>query len=298
MLSKYKIMRGLFKRRSVRILIWNVVALFNKKRLERFCKEQLARRHESFVEFDSNSIGPVVAELEASGAMVGPKLPADTVQYLLSYSENHPCFADRDQTKGFYLKDREKAEALLGKELLLAQYFSAEQDVVIARIANDPYLLSIAARYLKVPPKLMSVNMWWTFPVDASAEDRARHAHVFHFDLDDLKFVKFFFYLTDVDEQAGPHVYVKTSNREIRYKTPLFKSRRFTDDEIVAGYGAENIIEVLGPAGTCLIEDTITVHKGVTPISRARLMLQFEYSINTYSEISCVGDRDAQKIFV
>jgi len=298
MLSKYKIMRGLFKRRAVRVFIWNVVALCNRKRLKIFCKEQLARRHESFVEFDSNSIAPVVAELEASGAMVGPALPAETVQYLLNYSETHPCFADRDQTKGFYLRDREKAEASLGKELLLAQYFNAERDATIARIANDPYLLSIAACYLKVPPKLMSVNMWWTFPVNASEEDRARHAHVFHFDLDDLKFVKFFFYLTDVDDQAGPHVYVKTSNRVIKYKTPLLKSRRFTDDEIVAGYGAENVVKVLGPAGTCLIEDTITVHKGVTPVSRARLMLQFEYSINTYSEISCVGDKDAQKIFV
>jgi hypothetical protein len=140
--------------------------------------------------------------------------------------------------------------------------------------------------------------MWWTFPVDASAEDRARHAHVFHYDLDDLKFVKFFFYLTDVDDQAGPHVYVKTSNRIVKYKSPLFKSKRFNDEEIVAGYGAENIIEVLGKAGTCLIEDTTTIHKGITPVSRPRLMLQFEYSINKYSEISCVSDGNVQKIFV
>ena len=298
MLTKYKIMRGLFKRRPVRVLIWKIVAFFNKKRLKIFCDEQLKRKHESFVQFDAESITPVVAELELSGALSGPSLPKRLVQYLLEYAELHPCFADRDQAKGFYLRDREKAEQSLGKELLLAQYYNAEQDAVIAKIANDPYLLSVAARYLKVPPKLMSVNMWWTFPVNASAEDRARHAHVFHYDLDDLKFVKFFFYLTDVDGQAGPHVYVKTSNRIVKYKSPLFKSKRFSDEEIVAGYGAENIVEVLGEAGTCLIEDTITVHKGLTPISRSRLMLQFEYSINTYSEISCVSDGEVQKIFV
>lgn len=298
MLTKYKIMRGLLKRRAIRTLVWKIVAYFNKRRLEVFCREQLRRKHESFVAFDIDSIAPVITELEASGAMVGPSLSREVVQYLSEYAEKHPCFADRDQTKGFYLKDRAKAEESLGKELLLAQYFNAGEDAVIAKIANDPYLLSIAARYLKVPPKLMSVNMWWTFPVNASAEDKARHAHVFHFDLDDLKFIKFFFYLTDVDDQAGPHVFVKTSNRIIKYKTPMFRSRRFTDEEIIAGYGADNVIKVLGGAGTCLIEDTITVHKGMTPVSRARLMLQFEYSINTYSEISCVSDRNAQKIFV
>ncbi|AOE64656.1 phytanoyl-CoA dioxygenase family protein [Pseudomonas corrugata] len=298
MLTKYKVMRGLFKRRVVRDLIWKLVAFFNKRRLGVFFEEQIKRKHESFVEFDEAHIASVVSELEASGALVGPRLPAEAIQYLLKYAEAHPCFADRDQTKGFYLRDKAKAETSLKKELLLAQYFNAEHDAMIAKIANDPYLLSVAASYLKVPPKLMSVNMWWTFPANASEEDRARHAHVFHFDLDDLKFVKFFFYLTDVDDQAGPHVFVKTSNRKIKYKSPMFRSRRFTDEEIVSGYGEENIVKVLGPAGTCLIEDTITVHKGMTPVSSARLMLQFEYSINTYSEISCVGDRNAQKIFV
>lgn len=298
MLTKYKIMRGLFKRRSVRTLIWNVVAFLNKKRLAIFVKAQVGRKNESFVKFDVESIDSVVAGLEANGALVGPSLPKEVVEYLLDYAEANPCFADRDQTKGFYLKDRERAQEALGKKLLLAQYFNAEQDSKISKLANDPYLLLVAAKYLKVPPKLMSVNMWWTFPVDASAEDKARHAHVFHFDLDDLKFVKFFFYLTDVDDDAGPHVFVKTSNRLIKYETPMFRSRRFTDEEIVSGYGAENVVKVLGPAGTCLIEDTITVHKGVTPVSRARLMLQFEYSINTYPEVSCVSDGEAQKIFV
>lgn len=298
MLTKYKVMRGLFKRRLVRVFIWNVIAFFNRSRLEIFCNEQLKRKHESFVRFDEDSIASVVSALESNGALSGPSLPRDTVNYLQAYADLNPCFADRDQTKGFFLNDRSKAEEKMGKELLLAQYFGAEQDEVIARLASDPYLLSVAARYLKVPPKLMSVNMWWTFPVDASAEDKARHAHVFHFDLDDVKFIKFFFYLTDVDGFAGPHVYVRTSNRDIKYKSPLFKSKRFSDEEVIACYGQENIVEVFGSAGACLIEDTITLHKGVTPISTARLMLQFEYSVNTYPEISCVNDRDAQKIFV
>jgi hypothetical protein len=298
MLTKYRIMRGLFKRRLVRIAVWKVVKFFNRGALKAFLNQQFERRGESFTSFEAEAIHSIVAGLERDGALYGPCLPAETVNYLNAYAETHPCFAYRDPAKGFFLKDKAKAEARLGKSLLLAQYFNAELDSRINRLAHDPFLLAVAAQYLGVAPKLMSVNMWWTFPVEASAEDKAKHAHVFHFDLDDRKCVKFFFYLTDVGSEDMPHVYVRTSNRLIKYKNTLLRSKRFTDSEIVDAYGTENVVEVVGPANTCLIEDTITVHKGITPVRNPRLILQFEYSINTYPEISCVTDKRSQQIFV
>ena len=66
----------------------------------------------------------------------------------------------------------------------------------------------------------------------------------------------------------------------------------------IGAYGVENIVEVCGKAGSCLIEDTITLHKGVTPILRPRLLLQFEFSINTYPEVSCAVDPALQKVIV
>ncbi|WP_407315688.1 phytanoyl-CoA dioxygenase family protein [Pseudomonas sp. nanlin1] len=298
MLSKYRVMRGLFKRRLPRVMAWKCLAFVNRNRMAVFIDRQMSRASESYTAFDRQAIEHVVAELEQDGAVTGPFLPAPQVKYLRQYAESNPCFADRDQGKGFFLKDREKAEALLGKNLLLAQYFNVDADPEIHRLANDPFLLAVAARYLGVEPKLMSINMWWTFPVLASEADREKHAHVYHFDLDDLKFVKFFFYLTDVGAEDGPHVYVKSSNRIIKYENNFFKSKRFTDKEIEDAYGEENIISVIGPAGSCLIEDTITVHKGLTPVGQPRLILQFEYAINTYPEISCVADVADQKIIV
>ncbi|MET3053296.1 phytanoyl-CoA dioxygenase family protein [Pseudomonas alkylphenolica] len=253
---------------------------------------------QSYVRFDEGVIEKIVGSLESDGAVAGPELPEQYVDYLVAFAERTPCYADRVPSQGFYLRDREAAERKLGKKLLLAQYFNVQKDKVIDDLSKDPFLLSVAAKYLGAPPQLMSVNMWWTFPVEASAEDKAKHAHVFHYDLDDVRFVKFFFYLTDVDEGAGPHVYVKSSNRVIKYKNSLFKSKRFTDEEVVQAYGKDNVVQVLGAAGACLVEDTITLHKGVTPTERARLILQFEYSINTYPEISCVVDEAEQQIFV
>ncbi|WP_052157125.1 phytanoyl-CoA dioxygenase family protein [Pseudomonas aeruginosa] len=298
MISRYKLMRGLLKRKSARRLAWNVLRVLNRRKLVNFKAELLASSMESYTEYDSASIDKVVAGLELNGAVEGPKLPERYVDYLVAFAERTPCYADRVPSQGFYLRDREAAEKKLGKKLLLAQYFNVQSDKVISDLAQDPFLLSVAANYLGAPPQLMSANMWWTFPVDASDEDRAKHAHVFHYDLDDVKFVKFFFYLTNVDEDSGPHVYVKGSNRKVKYKNSMLKSKRFTDEEIIQAYGKENIIHVLGKPGTCLVEDTITLHKGVTPTERARLILQFEYSINTYPEISCVVKESEQKLFV
>jgi len=97
-----------------------------------------------------------------------------------------------------------------------------------------------------------------------------------------VKFIKFFFYITDVTENDGPHVYVKESNRRILYKNTWVRSKRFSDQEVIDAYGEKSIVEVIGPAGSCLIEDTITLHKGSTSIGKPRLLLQLQYAINDF----------------
>jgi hypothetical protein len=295
MISKYRIMRGLLKRRLVRECVWHIVCFFNRAKVEEY-RAGLDASETSLV--NAGDPGAYLGRLKRDGAIPGPSLSDEDVRYLRDFAERMPCFADRDPALGFYLKDLAAIEQKIGKNLLLAQYFNVQDDPVVARLSKDPFVLSLAAAYLGVEPKLMSVNMWWTFPVNASAEDRSKHAHVFHYDLDDIKFIKFFFYLTDVDGESGPHVFVRGSNREVRYKNTLLKSKRFTDEEVVAAYGIDNVVEVCGKAGSCLIEDTITLHKGMTPLRHPRLLLQFEFSINTYPEVSCTADPALLRVVV
>jgi hypothetical protein len=295
MISKYRVMRGLLKRRLVRECVWHIVCFFNRAKVEEY-RAGLDASETSLV--NAGDPGAYLGRLKRDGAIPGPSLSDEDVRYLRDFAERMPCFADRDPALGFYLKDLAAIEQKIGKNLLLAQYFNVQDDPVVARLSKDPFVLSLAAAYLGVEPKLMSVNMWWTFPVNASAEDRSKHAHVFHYDLDDIKFIKFFFYLTDVDGESGPHVFVRGSNREVRYKNTLLKSKRFTDEEVVAAYGIDNVVEVCGKAGSCLIEDTITLHKGMTPLRHPRLLLQFEFSINTYPEVSCTSDPALLRVVV
>ncbi|VXC38399.1 Phytanoyl-CoA dioxygenase (PhyH) [Pseudomonas sp. 8Z] len=293
MISKYRMMRGLLKRKVVRDFLWRLIWLKNLGKVQAYRKSLKPSQTVLSGALESEYY---LSRLRSDGATLGPSLSVDKVAYLRRLADRLPCFADRNPELGFYLKDLCAMEAHLGKRLLLAQYLNIQDDPVVKQLSRDDFILDLAAAYLGATPKLMSANMWWTFPVDASPEDRSKHAHVFHYDLDDIKFVKFFFYLTDVDSESGPHVYVRTSNHDIRYKNSVFKAKRFTDEEVLAAYGENNIVEVCGGAGSCLIEDTITLHKGVTPLRRPRLLLQFEFSINTYPEMSCVVDPSRQRI--
>ena len=182
----------------------------------------------------------------------------------------------------FPSQNRKEAEKVLGREILLAQYFNAlENCEAIQDIAADPVLNWIALKYLGCVPKFLGVNLWWTYPTTPNKADQLKHAHYFHRDIDDFKFLKFFFYLTEVERDDGGHWIVAKSHKKaphIRTKD-RFITRRFEDDEIVEYYGSENIIEVIGQAGTGFSEDTLCVHKAATPSNNPRLILQLQFGL-------------------
>jgi hypothetical protein len=243
----------------------------------------LAARHSRF--FNAVDSAAIASGVDRDGFAFGLTLPADTVAQLMQFARTHRCFVDRNPELGFMPGEVEQARAKLGRNFLLAQYFNLRDEApLIAELARDPVLLSIAARYLESPPTLVGVNLFWSYPATVSAEQHSYAAQMFHYDLDDFKFLKFFFYLTDVDETSGPHVIVRASHRSKRHSSfaERLKVRRYSDDEIRATYGAENIVTIMGPAGTGFAEDTLCIHKGQSPVTRERLILQFQYAFNDW----------------
>ena len=145
-------------------------------------------------------------------------------------------------------------------------------------------MLEIAARYLGTVPKLVGVALWWSYPEQADSGSRNRAAQMFHFDLDDFKFIKFFFYLTHVDSTGGPHVIVRATHRDKRnlMRGDALRVRRYSDEEVETTYGKERVVSITGPAGTGFIEDTLCIHKGAPPLSRTRLVFQVQYALNDF----------------
>lgn len=142
----------------------------------------------------------------------------------------------------------------------------------LLRLANDPSVLATVAQFLGCKPSLAYMAAWWSYATPLGAQQ----AEFFHRDVDDWRFVKLFVYLTDVDHQSGPHVYVaETAN-----SPKLAQIRRFSDEEIATQFSPENVLTMTGQAGDAFLEDTFGIHKG-QPVSRGhRLIFQAVYSMH------------------
>jgi hypothetical protein len=142
---------------------------------------------------------------------------------------------------------------------------------LIMTLINDPEILSLAGAYLGCCPTLSSVGLRWSFPSKSEAADVQR----FHRDPDDWRFVKLFVYLTDVDENSGPHIYVQGSHRS----DMRMRARPYDISYIEQKYGCDSTRMMLGRKGTAFMADTMGIHMGKPPTARPRLMLIAQYSL-------------------
>ncbi|MBT4952015.1 MAG: hypothetical protein HON34_09450 [Pelagibacteraceae bacterium] len=133
----------------------------------------------------------------------------------------------------------------------------------------------LAQMYLESKPICNNAASWITKPtLDEMMLDVS--AQKFHFDMDKIKFIKFFIYLTDVDSKNGPHIYVSSSHK--RLPNSLKNDGRFNDETISNLYGLEKIIEITGKKGTLIAVDTRGLHKGKPLTENYRDIFQVEYS--------------------
>lgn len=141
----------------------------------------------------------------------------------------------------------------------------------ILALANSPSLLRLASHYIGCRPTLSALGMRWSFPGPESGSI----LQTFHRDSEDWRFVKIFVYLTDVDADSGPHVYVRGSH----LNKVSMRAHSYSDKAVEHTHGVENIINVTGPAGFGFAADTAGIHKGAVPLRRTRCLLQFQYSL-------------------
>jgi hypothetical protein len=125
------------------------------------------------------------------------------------------------------------------------------------------------------------VRLLWSFPSQApSRADLSLAAQdSFHFDLADWHQVKFFFYLTDVDERRGPHLYVLGSHahRPLTHHFPIFSAK--TEQQIIGAYGRKAVQMITGLAGTGFVEDPFGYHTGTLVREGRRLILEISFGI-------------------
>ncbi len=250
--------------------------------------------------FQNIDIDKFISSLKVNGVNKGLELPISLVEEIEKYSEENIVYAYRDPKLGFMLSDFKRACSFLNREILLAQYFNIETTCpAIKKIISDPMINLIAMRYLGCVPKFLGANLWWTFPIKPNKKDQLKHAHFYHRDIDDYKFLKFFFYITDVDEGDGGHWVVSGSHKEAPHieLKDKFLIRRFEDKEVFNFYHSDNIIEITGSKGLGFVEDTLCVHKAATPTGKPRLVLQLQFGLYGFvPEHDKKSDSDLQRL--
>ena len=155
----------------------------------------------------------------------------------------------------------------------------ASQDVAqcteLVTLANHPQMLAIVAAYLGATPTLAAMQVWWTLGHASNAVELARD-DMFHRDVDDLRFVKMFMYLTDVGQENGMHSFVPTSHRS----TELVKRAPITEDQIRQHFGNDAERTFVGPAGTIFLEDTWGIHRQTPAVSGRRCIFSVIYTVS------------------
>jgi len=217
----------------------------------------------------------LAAQLERDGiAVLERQLPESRCVELEAYARNTPSQPlGRTDTELY----RSEAASALRYDF---DPSSLKNEPLAADLAFDGTCAAIAGAYFRSRPMFDFLTMWWT--TGKGARDFSSAAQQFHYDMDRLFFLKFFVYLTDVDADNGPHVYVVSSHR--RKPERLREDRRFSDAEVAAAYPAERIRQITGKRGTVFAADTRGLHKGEPVRSGERLVLQVEYALNRFGQ--------------
>ena len=105
---------------------------------------------------------------------------------------------------------------------LISEDYDAKSPLL--RLALDPNLLKAVSLYLGLWPHLFSIDAWLNFSTDGDPIE----AQLWHRDPEDIKVVKAFIYLNDVDENCGPFSYIPGTHPfgELAHIVPEHKDPR------------------------------------------------------------------------
>jgi hypothetical protein len=170
-------------------------------------------------------------------------------------------------------------------------YANTAEDIARAphalRLATHPRILNIVGGLLGTTPVIADLCAWRTEP--SPTDDYG--AHIFHRDRDDFRACKLFLYLSDVEADDGPHVFVRGTHDPEATKSLLERRQLGAElfDSLFKGDGraiasmipkifGDAVTQVTGSAGKCFLESTYGFHRGRSVKRRPRLLFQVLYA--------------------
>jgi len=266
--------------------------------------------HNDFEKLLSNNqvVHDTTALLKKDGqADFGKIFDDDQISSLIDQLQKLSCsFLSRDNGKRVAegkLKDHSKYTDFL------CHFHSLDLSRIkeIRDLIHAPNIISIAYSYFNCAPTLTDIALWQT-----KHNGRITGAQFFHHDRADFSHLKFFIYLTDVDEDSGPHEVCKKTHTyaelekfydknfdKIQMDKDQFlefmKRHRKNEIEVKKIF---NVSTILGKSGESFFEDTNALHRAKPPI-KDRLVLELSYNMLTRTEnnLEIAGKIDTNSSF-
>jgi len=101
-----------------------------------------------------------------------------------------------------------------------------------------------------------------------------------------LRWVKFFFYLTDVNAESGPHVFVPESHLDhgLPFRLRSKGYTRLEDSQVENVFPKASWKVFTGPIGSMIVEDTRGLHKGKHVENGDRLVFQLQFTSSLFGK--------------
>jgi hypothetical protein len=217
----------------------------------------------------SDEVRDVVGNLRRDGYMILPELlPARDVEEIKAFAFSTPGVgSDFNKRVSISSDNIPEGEARF-------YWWMDELAAVpaVQRLITDGFYCAIAQEYLGCRPALAHISLFLDRPFAGKYEPYA-----YHYDNEGPGFLKFFYFLTDVEVGTGAHYFMAGSQAHTKPK-PVARAALYEGEQLYAQYGRDKEVTVRGPAGTILAEDTSGFHRGSKLERGYRLLLQIEFS--------------------
>ena len=240
----------------------------------------------------------IIKKLDNLGFYENVFLNKETVNKIIkTVTKNNLSFFSKGKENNFLtflgvLNENDNLEIIKNKGLEnkishIASIIKLNECQIIKELIKSNLFLNVAKNYIGSNKLEVTAECYISNPFLINEDQKKDNAQYYHYDLDYKRFLKIFLYLTDVNEESGPHIFIEGTHKKKKIKHIL--SERISDIEIKENYDDKLKKIILGEKGKVIFEDTFGLHKGLSPKNKSRIMIVIQYGkglgINKFNQI-------------